>query len=137
MSTANSSSNNIAWANGFFDCCSPGKLCLLTSCCPCITYGKTQYRVHHGSLEGYSCCNSSCIVFAIAAHFGLQFVPATMQRTHIREKYNLHGSWLGDFCRSGCCTCCVLMQNEKESEQLGALSEPYRSNTAMVYPRAK
>ncbi|KAK0761667.1 hypothetical protein N5P37_005649, partial [Trichoderma harzianum] len=128
-------SNAWTWANDFFSCCSPGGLCILTTCCPCITYGRTQHRVKYGSLDDYSCCNSSCIVFALAAHFGLGCIPAMMQRKLMRKKFNLEGSWLGDFCRSCSCTCCVLMQNEKESEQRvsARVAEPYQPHDAMVY----
>lgn len=41
------------------DCCSPGGLCLMTTCLPCITYGKIQHRMEHGNLDDYSCCNGS------------------------------------------------------------------------------
>ncbi|PTB40392.1 hypothetical protein M441DRAFT_142825 [Trichoderma asperellum CBS 433.97] len=127
-----------SWANGFFNCCSPGGLCFLTTCCPCITYGKTQHQVNYGSLEDYSCCNSSCIVFALAVHCGLQCIPAMIQRKRLRTKYNLDGSFFGDFCRSCLCTCCVLMQNGKESEQRGSkrgVSQPYQSPTGMSYAK--
>lgn len=140
------------WKNNFFHCYNPGRLCLMTACFPCITYGKTQYQVTHRSLNGYSCCNSSvgifypmstniclnnpqCIVFAIASHCGLQFIPAMMQRKQIRETFDLEGSCLGDFCRSGACTCCVLMQNEKELQQRGPLLvSQYQPSGRMVYP---
>ncbi|KAL7940695.1 PLAC8 domain-containing protein [Trichoderma barbatum] len=138
MSTPQKTASDAStWANGFFSCCSPGGLCILTICCSCITYGKTQHRVKYGSLDDYSCCNSSCIVFCLAAHLGLQCFPAMMQRKLIRNKFNLKGSWLGDFCRSGACTCCVLMQNEKESEQRisARASQPYMSHEQMVYPQ--
>lgn len=152
---SNSQIDITKWKNGFFDCCSPGRLCLMTTCFPCITYSKTQYALTRGSLKGYSCCNSSvricnwfrirryiselwpqCIVFALASHFGLQFIPAMMQRKQIREKFNLEGSCLGDFCRSGACTCCVLMQNGKESEQrMPLVVTPYPLSALMVYPQ--
>ncbi|PTB37556.1 uncharacterized protein TrAFT101_005566 [Trichoderma asperellum] len=131
--------NNKEWAHGLMDCCSPGGLCLMTTFCPCITHGKTAHRLEHGNLDDYSCCNGSCILFAILTHCGLQCIPATMQRGELREKYNLEGGCFGDFCKSCWCTCCVLIQNEKESEQRESLlrgsSEGYQPNGGMVYPQ--
>ncbi|KAL6701635.1 PLAC8 family domain-containing protein [Trichoderma pleuroticola] len=128
------------WANGLFDCCSPGGLCFKTTFCPCITYGKTQHRMKHGNLNDYSCCNASCVIFACLAHCGLTCIPTTMQRGDIREKHGLEGGCFGDFCKSCWCNCCVLIQNEKELEQREALlkgsSEPYRPNPSMVYSDA-
>ncbi|KAL6876792.1 hypothetical protein J3F83DRAFT_727115 [Trichoderma novae-zelandiae] len=60
-----------------------------------------------------------------------------MQRTAIREKYHLAGGWCGDFCRSGCCTCCVLIQNQKEMEEQGPFSQPYRSTGPIMYSRTE
>lgn len=28
------------WANGFFSCFNPIETCLLTWCCPCVTFGR-------------------------------------------------------------------------------------------------
>ncbi|KAL7939393.1 PLAC8 family domain-containing protein [Trichoderma chlorosporum] len=128
------------WAHGLFDCCSPGGLCFLTTCCPCITYGKVQHRMKHGNLDDYSCCNFSCVIFACLAHCGLQCIPTTMQRGDIREKHGLEGGCFGDFCKSCWCNCCVLIQSEKELEQRQALlrgsSEPYKPNPGMEYSDA-
>ncbi|KAL7953613.1 PLAC8 family domain-containing protein [Trichoderma compactum] len=128
------------WANDLFDCCSPGGLCFKTTFCPCITYGKTQHRVKHGNLDGYSCCNASCVIFACLANCNLTCIPTAMQRRHIREKHGLEGDCFGDFCKSCWCNFCVLIQHEKELQQREALlkgsSEPYRPNPGMVYSDA-
>ena len=51
-------SGEIPWSTDFFDCCSPGGLCLKTFCCPCITFGQTHHRLTRDpDLNGYSCCN--------------------------------------------------------------------------------
>ncbi|KAL7926947.1 PLAC8 family domain-containing protein [Trichoderma austrokoningii] len=130
--------NRTGWAHGFFDCCSPGGLCLKTFFCPCIVYGKSQARLHN-KLDNYSCCNGSCCLFAVLFHLGCQCIPATMQRGAIRERHNLEGGGFGDFCKSCWCTCCVLMQNEKELEQRESLlrgsTQGYQPNDGMVYPQ--
>ncbi|KAL6887415.1 PLAC8 domain-containing protein [Trichoderma longibrachiatum] len=129
--------NESTWTQGLFDCCSPAGLCCLTCFLPCVTYGKAQHRMKHGSLDNYSCCNASCIVYALLAHCGLGCIPTTMQRGEIREKYSLEGRCFGDFCKSCWCNCCTLMQHEKELEQRQALlkgsAEPYQPIGGMVY----
>lgn len=80
-----------------------------------------------------------CVLFCVLTHCGLQCIPLTMQRSEIREKHNLEGGGFGDFCKSCWCTCCVLMQNEKEVEQRESLlrgsSQGYQPNGGMVYPQ--
>ncbi|KAL7897232.1 PLAC8 family domain-containing protein [Trichoderma sp. SZMC 28014] len=126
------------WANGFFDCFSPADLCLKTSFFPCVTYGKTQARLRN-KMDSYSCCNGSCCAFAVLLHCGLQCILTTMQRSELRSKYNLEGGGCGDCCRSCWCTCCVLMQNEKEAEEresiLRGSSQGYQPQDGMVYPQ--
>ncbi|EHK40214.1 uncharacterized protein TrAtP1_006275 [Trichoderma atroviride] len=128
-----------SWAHGLFDCCSPAGLCLKTFFCPCITFGKAAHLKNHNNLDDYSCCNGSCCLFAVLLHCSLHFIPATMQRGDVREKFNLEGSCLGDCCKSCWCTCCVLMQNEKELEQRESLlrgsSQGYQPNGGMEYPQ--
>ena len=48
------------WSNAFFGCCSPIDTCLVTYCCPCVTFGKTHHRMHKNqNLEGYQAVNTS------------------------------------------------------------------------------
>lgn len=61
------------WKHGL---CSPDALCCFSLLCPCMTYGKTQYRLSKKTqkqdptdLLGYEACNGSCGVFAVACGF--------------------------------------------------------------------
>ena len=61
------------WKHGL---CTPDALCCLGLFCPCIIYGKTQYRLLKKAqkqdptdLLGYESCNGSCGFFAIACGF--------------------------------------------------------------------
>lgn len=48
------------WHHSGSSCCSPFGTCMLSWCCPCITYGRTHHRVKNdGNMQGYSCCNLS------------------------------------------------------------------------------
>jgi len=105
-----------AWHNGFFDCFNPIDTCLITCCCPCVTFGKAHHRTRkNASMEGYSAVNTSCLGFWATMYCGLHWIPQVMQRSDIRSKYNLEGSMLTDCLRACCCGCCDLIQQEKEA----------------------
>ena len=61
------------WKNGL---CDPDATCCLSLFCPCIIYGRTQYRLSKKAqkqdptdLLGYEACNGSCGFMAIACGF--------------------------------------------------------------------
>ncbi|KAJ9660355.1 hypothetical protein H2201_006936 [Coniosporium apollinis] len=115
---ANANAAAEKWHTNLFGCCTPFETCCMTSCCPCITFGKTYHRMNKDStMKGYSPINMTCLLFCIGQQ--LLCVPllfATMQRGDLRKKHNIAGSTFGDICTSCCCMCCSLVQTEKESE---------------------
>ncbi|KAL8940019.1 MAG: hypothetical protein Q9216_003042 [Gyalolechia sp. 2 TL-2023] len=61
------------WKHGL---CEMDTLCCVGLCCPCIIYGKTQYRISRKTQKedptnmlGYNSCNSSCGLMALACGF--------------------------------------------------------------------
>ncbi len=147
------------WKHGF---CEMDTLCCMGVVCPCMVYGKTQYRVSRKTqkqdptdLLGYSQCNGSCGLMAVACGFQCEYssssteksvltflgIFASIQRTRIRKMYHLSGSLGSDCFKSLCCCCCVLMQNEREvrdREELirrhaGPASGPYITPGPMSY----
>lgn len=61
------------WKHGL---CEVDTLCCTGLCCPCIVYGKTQYRISRKTQKedatnmlGYESCNSSCGLMALACGF--------------------------------------------------------------------
>lgn len=59
------------WAHGLCDCGDPG-VCCTSLACPCVTYGRTQYRLGRlsagqeaSNLLGYSVCNGTCTLMAV------------------------------------------------------------------------
>lgn len=147
------------WKHGL---CEVDTLCCTGIVCPCIVYGKTQYRLSRkakkqepNDLLGYEPCNSSCGIMAVACGFqcehmyaispALTLTPigilASLQRNSIRRQYKLEGD-LGDDCVKGlCCCCCVIMQDEREvrdrEEQIrrhaGPVIGPYAAPGSMTY----
>lgn len=147
------------WKHGL---CEVDSLCCTGIICPCIVYGKTQYRLSRKSkkqeptdLLGYEPCNSTCGIMALACGFQGEYtyairrvsiltpvgILASLQRNSIRRQYKLEGD-LGDDCVKGiCCCCCVIMQDEREvrdREKLirrhaGPAIGPYAAPGLMTY----
>jgi Cys-rich protein (TIGR01571 family) len=106
------------WKYGLCDCGDIGTCCTGLFC-PCILYGKTQYRLSQKSerkdptnMLGYETLNGSCAVFAVLC--GCNFILAAIQHTRVRKSYGILGSVGTDCVRGLCCSCCTLAQDEKE-----------------------
>lgn len=157
------------WAHGLCDCTGIGTCCLGLFC-PCILYGKTQYRISMKSrkedptnLLGYEACNGSCMAMAMLCGCQCELVPslklyskllifyvlgllATVQHTRTRKSYGIRGDICSDCVRATCCTCCTLIQDEKEIQKRegehlkaarassAAFSAPYMTPGPMSYP---
>ncbi|KAJ5832505.1 hypothetical protein N7474_000816 [Penicillium riverlandense] len=139
-----------SWSHGLCDCSNIGTCCL-GLVCPCIIYGKTQHRLSKKSRKedptnmlGYESCNGSCTGMALLC--GCQWLMATIQHTRTRKAYGIHGNIASDCLRATCCTCCTLIQDEKEfqkreehrsraAREMGAtLMSPYTAPGPMTYP---
>ncbi|CAF9928483.1 MAG: hypothetical protein HETSPECPRED_006859 [Heterodermia speciosa] len=88
------------WYSSFFGCFDPVDTCLVTCCCPCITFGKTHHRLNKdGDLIGYNVVNASCLGWWAVSCFGGHCIPNLLQRHEIRERSqpNLQGNFVTDF----------------------------------------
>ncbi|GIJ99772.1 hypothetical protein Aspvir_003775 [Aspergillus viridinutans] len=106
------------WSHGLCECSSIGTCCL-GLLCPCILYGRTQYRLsmkakkeNPTNMLGHETCNGSCTAMALLC--GCQWLLATVQHTRTRKAYGISGNVGSDCVRATCCTCCTLIQDEKE-----------------------
>jgi hypothetical protein len=72
---------------------------------------------------------------AILAYCGCCCFPLTMNRTDTRTKYNIAGNGVGDCFTATCCTCCALIQEEKEIiyRSTVAGNEGYLKQNTMEY----
>ncbi|KAJ5356135.1 hypothetical protein N7517_010744 [Penicillium concentricum] len=118
------------WSNGLCEFSNFG-ICCLGMLCPCILYGRTQHRLSMKSRKedptnmlGYETCNASCTGMGLLC--GCQWLLATIQHTRTRKAYGIQGSIMSDCVRATCCTCCTLIQDEKEIQK----REEYRSRVA-------
>ena len=107
-----------SWKHGLCDFGEIG-VCCTGIWCPCIIYGKTQYRLSQRSerkdptnMLGFSIFNGSCAAFAVLC--GCNFILAAIQHSRVRQAYDIPGGVGSDFLRACCCCCCTLTQDEKE-----------------------
>ncbi|KAI1046871.1 hypothetical protein LB505_009721 [Fusarium chuoi] len=56
------------WQNGLGGCCSPLDSCLLSTCLPCIIFGRTSQRLDNPSVPIES-MNSDCAIFCAIQSF--------------------------------------------------------------------
>ena len=135
-----------SWKHSLCDCGEVG-VCCTGVWCPCIVYGKTQYRLSQRSekkdptnMLGYEAINGSCAVFAILC--GCNWILAAIQHTRVRKMYDIPGGVGSDCVRAFCCTCCTLSQDEKEiraregqaRQVAGPAMAQYATPTGMNYP---
>lgn len=106
------------WNTGLCECTDVSTCCLGLAC-PCMLYGRTQYRLLRKSrgedptnLLGYELCNGSCVSLALLC--GCQCILATVQHTRTRKAYSIEGNICSDCVRASCCMCCTFVRNERE-----------------------
>ncbi|KAI5837176.1 PLAC8 family-domain-containing protein [Morchella snyderi] len=126
------------WKYGMCGCFSDCGVCCTGYWCPCILHGKTKHRMRHGTMEKYSCCNGPCMGFGclVACLPPLYFIMGMRQRAEIRERYNIAGGGCGDYWRSLCCSCCSLIQEEREvrdRQKEKNVARGYQKPQGMVY----
>ncbi|KFY70326.1 hypothetical protein V499_09262 [Pseudogymnoascus sp. VKM F-103] len=127
------------WHNRFLEFFQPIDLCLITCCCPCVTFGKTHHRLHHdANLKDYSPVNASCLGWWASGCCAATAVGIVLQRRTIMDRFGLTGDFPVN-CLRGCfCGCCDLIQQEKEVEyrllQQGGVTEQPTANHEMKVP---
>jgi len=102
------------WTAGLFDCFEPIEDCVIGYFAPCVIYGRTSERLLKGNDAEHELVNNECIMFGVAACFGLHWVLNTLKRSELREKYHIEGSIVEDCALSWCCGCCAVIQQDKE-----------------------
>ncbi|KIY04122.1 uncharacterized protein Z520_00814 [Fonsecaea multimorphosa CBS 102226] len=139
-----------SWQHSFCSCAEPST-CITGLFCPCVVYGKTQYRLglrderkDPTNMLGYTAVNGSCIAFGLLC--GVNGILTAIQHTRVRKTYNMSeeaGNVAGDCLKGICCCCCVVAQDEKEvrfrEEQArkpagsGTKKEGYVAPTTMTF----
>ncbi|KAB8343184.1 hypothetical protein FH972_022774 [Carpinus fangiana] len=117
---ASTSSRTSSWTNTLCSCGPDVSLCLTGVFCPCIVYGRTNYRLAQRSRKadptdmlGHSDCSGHCMLFSFAC--GFQGILTAIMNARVRHAYAVEGEGTaGEFCKACCCCCCALVQSERE-----------------------
>jgi Cys-rich protein (TIGR01571 family) len=132
------------FAHDLCSCADPGT-CFTSIFCPCITYGKTQYRLNQRAAKkdptnmlGYTVVNGSCAAFAVLC--GINGILAAIQHSRVRKSYHMGseaGNMVSDCLRGCCCCCCTVAQDEKEVKRREDAAKdtdmPYQTPGRMVF----
>ncbi|KAE8167601.1 PLAC8 family-domain-containing protein [Aspergillus tamarii] len=134
--SVSSKAQSNGWSHSFWDCCSPAKIGFLGWCCPCVLYGKAQSQFNARDSERSIYLNSDCCLYAATHACGLHWVFLSRERGKIRKRYGIEGGTFSDCVQAACCSCCTLIQQEKEIEKRSRVSqEGYQQPTEMAYPQ--
>ncbi|KAF1348468.1 hypothetical protein BDV97DRAFT_277856, partial [Delphinella strobiligena] len=89
-------------------------------CYPCL-FGRTQTRLDNypqpPSSDSEGWFSVSCLLMCCAAHVGIACIPVWMQRASMRKKLGIEGDGCTDCLASTFCTCCAMVQQEKEVKE--------------------
>ncbi|XP_077998194.1 uncharacterized protein LOC144451265 [Glandiceps talaboti] len=94
------------WENGLFGCFKNCNICILTFFCPCIVAGQNAAAV-----------GDSCLVHAVCFFFFAPFLHCLLGggvRSTIRNRNNIPGSKMMDYCLHLFCVSCSLCQEAAE-----------------------
>ncbi|EQL02446.1 hypothetical protein G6O67_008432 [Ophiocordyceps sinensis] len=119
------------WQSSLFNC-APCGTCLLSSFLPCILIGRTSGRMRDPSMETFEEFNSECLAFCgIQCLTGCGWIYSMMKRGEIRDRYGIKGSDCEDCAVSFCCSCCAMIQQDKEvkwrTAGLAPITQGYQS----------
>ncbi|KAH6972668.1 PLAC8 family-domain-containing protein [Ilyonectria destructans] len=80
-----------------------------------IVLGRTSYRMRNLNMQTPDTFNRDCMIYCgLQCLTGCGWIYAMMKRGEIREQFGIQGSGTDDCCVSYWCSCCALIQQEKE-----------------------
>ncbi|GLJ20859.1 hypothetical protein SUGI_0380430 [Cryptomeria japonica] len=118
------------WSTGLCDCGHDCSNCLLTCCCPCVTFGRVAEVIDQGRT---TCCTHG-IVYTLLWAVGVGCLYSCQYRKKLRAQYNLPEEPCGDCCVHSCCECFAVSQEYRELKQRGLNPSAGWVNPAMTPP---
>ncbi|XP_058089348.1 protein PLANT CADMIUM RESISTANCE 3-like [Magnolia sinica] len=103
------------WSSGLCHCCDDPANCLITSCCPCITFGQIAELVDQGSFS----CPASGVVYVLLGVTGLACLYSCFYRSKLRAQHDLEETPCADCLVHFCCEPCALCQEYRELKGRG------------------
>ncbi|RLN46102.1 hypothetical protein BBJ29_009673 [Phytophthora kernoviae] len=111
--TTNNGITTGKWGADFFGCFNdvvPN--CCMVYCCPCVSFAQITTRLGTSSY-GFTLV-TFILLLVLSAFVGIGYLILAIwicqTRGKMRERFQITGSWFGDYCAACCCTCCVLAQ---------------------------
>ncbi|XP_043717803.1 protein PLANT CADMIUM RESISTANCE 7-like [Telopea speciosissima] len=98
------------WSTGLFDCFQDPNNCLITCCCPCVSFGQIAEVVDRGQS---SCAMAGITWYALAICHCACLYSCTF-RTKLRALYSLQEDPCADCLVHWCCMGCALCQEFRE-----------------------
>ncbi|KAK8949691.1 Protein PLANT CADMIUM RESISTANCE 2 [Platanthera zijinensis] len=106
----------VTWSAGLCNCCDDKHNCLVTCCCPCITFGQIAEIVDRGS----SSCGTSGALYALICFLtGCQSIFSCFYRAKMRGQYSLKEGPCADCIVHCFCEPCALCQEYRELKRRG------------------
>eukprot|EP00163_Fabomonas_tropica_P026650 TRINITY_DN498_c0_g1_i1.p1 TRINITY_DN498_c0_g1~~TRINITY_DN498_c0_g1_i1.p1 ORF type:complete len:175 (-),score=30.30 TRINITY_DN498_c0_g1_i1:123-647(-) len=96
------------WQETLCGCFEDPAICCMGCCCPGILYGQNR-----DALDGNGCC-CPMIACGVLNYFGVSFTLTTGNRTELRKRYGIRGSFFNDCCLHLCCAPCAYCQEARE-----------------------
>ncbi|XP_074308772.1 protein PLANT CADMIUM RESISTANCE 7-like isoform X2 [Silene latifolia] len=110
------SNGSIPWSTGLCHCCDDPANCLVTTFCPCITFGQIAELVNRGEP---GCAVSGTIYALLMAFGGVACLYSCFYRSRLRGQYGLDESPSADCLVHFCCEPCALCQEYRELRSHG------------------
>ncbi|XP_058735411.1 cell number regulator 1-like [Vicia villosa] len=104
------------WSTGLCRCLDDPGICLVTACCPCVTFGLIAEIVDKGDP---SCTCNGTIYGALLGLTGLACLYSCYYRSKLRAQYDLPEAPCMDCLVHFCCETCALCQEYRELKNRG------------------
>jgi len=108
------------WSHGIFDIVGEWETCVISICCPCITYSRNKSRLEHirnegtPHPEGGDPFTQDTIIFGALAYCGFGWLLQMGGRHNMRQHYSIQGDVINDCWPGWCCHSCALTQESQE-----------------------
>ncbi|KAF8024636.1 hypothetical protein BT93_F1723 [Corymbia citriodora subsp. variegata] len=103
------------WTTGLCGCFEDPSNCIITCCCPCITFGQNAEIIDRG---GTSCVVGG-LIYYLLAHVGVACLYTCSYRTKLRGLHSLQEDPCADCLVHWCCIYCALCQEYRELKNCG------------------
>ncbi|KAL5705758.1 Cell number regulator 1 [Ranunculus cassubicifolius] len=105
----------VEWSSGLCHCTDDPANCLITCCCPCVTFGQISEITNKGSKS----CASRGTVYALLLPTGFACLYSCFYRSKMRGQYHLEEAPCVDCLAHCCCEVCALCQEYRELKNRG------------------